>query len=50
MEFNASVYFIHKESVTMHGHMILKLAGVYGSHDVFISEPKSVTDTVSNLG
>jgi len=28
MEFSASVGFIHKESVTMHGHTILKFAGI----------------------
>jgi len=25
LEFNASLRFIHKESVTMHGHTIVKL-------------------------
>jgi hypothetical protein len=31
LEFGASVGFIHKESVTMHGHTILKLSIHYNS-------------------
>ena len=29
LEFSASVGFIHKESVTMHSHIIVKLHGLY---------------------
>jgi len=30
MEFSASVSFIHKESVTIHGHTIIKLVFEHG--------------------
>jgi len=39
LEFSSSVGFIHKESVTMHGHMIIKkkvLSGVKGNHTHFM--------------
>jgi len=36
-EFSASVGFIHKESVTMHGHMILKQPEVFFRKKVKLS-------------
>ena len=36
-EFSASVGFIHKEFVTMHGHMILKMQEAFSNQFVLIT-------------
>jgi len=43
LEFSASVGFIHKESVTMHGHMIVKKIGYLPYSHVFNSRVAMTT-------